>query len=395
MNQGSVVIVGGGQAGFQAAASLRDRGFDGPLALVSEEGLPYQRPPLSKACLKARLDQAELLLRPESFYKARGIAVEAGVRATRIDRGTRQVVLSSGAAIGYRSVVLATGARPRRLNLPGGELGNVLTLRTAGDADRVRTRLERASHVVIIGGGVLGFEVAAAARERGADVAVVESLPVAMGRALSAETSSHVVQEHRRRGVRVLLGRGVTGLDGDSADQVRALRLDDGSHLAADVVVVCIGVEPSVDLAVMSGLPVAGGIVVDHCLRTADPDIYAIGDCAVLHDRHGSRAVRLESVHSAVSQGKHVASVILGGTDPYGQVPYFWTDQYDLRVQAAGSSAGHDAVDVGGDPATGRFSVEFFRHGALLGVESVNSPADHMRARRLLQGGSQPSARHG
>lgn len=383
MDNRTVVIVGGGQAGFQAAASLREQGFSGPVFLISEEGLPYQRPPLSKAYL-SRPDPNELLLRGESYYATHDINLVTGTLVTAIDRVARRVVLDSGTAIAYWAVVMATGARPRRPVVPGIDLGGVLTLRTVGDADMIRSTLERASALVVVGGGVLGFEVAAAAREQGLDTTVVERSPAAMTRMLSAETSAYLVAEHRRHGVSVLLGHSVTSLDGGSSGQVREVCLSESPRLRADAVVICAGVLPRTELARASGLNVRDGIVVDSCLRTSDPDIYAIGDCASLPGRGSADRVRSESVHAATSQGRHVASVILGGTAPYRSVPYFWTNQYGTRIQVAGISRGHGSTLRSGDPADGRFSVECLDGDVLLAVESVNSPADHVRARRRL-----------
>ncbi|WP_117210712.1 NAD(P)/FAD-dependent oxidoreductase [Allorhizocola rhizosphaerae] len=383
MAGGRIVVVGGGQAGFQACSSLRDNGFDGDLSLVCEERtLPYERPPLSKDYLRGDID---LALRPESFYDGKGIDLIAG-RVAGIDPRARTATLDSGRSLPYDRLILATGARARTLPVPGARLSNVFTLRTVGDAESLRKRLEAGTRVVVVGGGFIGLEVASLAQELGCDTTVVEVLPHAMARVVTPQTSDTLVEVHRSRGTRVLLGRRVAAFDGDHAGRVRQVALDNGTRLEADVVVLGVGVVPNVELAYKANLPTSDGFLVDQTLRTSDPAIYAIGDCARFPSRHASSLIRLESVQNAVDQAHHVARCITGQPEPYTAVPWFWSDQCGLKLQISGISLGHDQTVLKGDPAEGRFSVFCFRSGELVAVESVNRPADHIISRRLLAG---------
>lgn len=366
MTDAPVVIVGAGQAGCQAAVSLRELGHRGTITLIGDEGvLPYQRPPLTKAYLQGDIGVGDLVFRPETYYAEHDISLVLDDPAVSVDRAARRVVLRSGRAVDYANLVLATGSRPRPI--PGAH-----TIRTIGDADFARPH----GRVVAIGAGFIGLEYAAVASEAGCDVTVVEAQPRALARVLSEATAAHVVQVHRRRGVKFLFNATVS--------EVRPgeVVLADGTVLAADIVVAGIGVVPNVELAQAAGLTVNDGIVVDARLRTSDPAIFAIGDCARFH--HGARQIRLESVQNAVDQASCVAAVIQGSAEPYAQVPWFWSDQYAMKVQIAGVTDGHDNTVVTGDPATGAFSVFCFAGDRLLGVESVNKPVDHVLARRLL-----------
>ncbi|QGV77506.1 NAD(P)/FAD-dependent oxidoreductase [Streptomyces ficellus] len=379
-----VVVVGAGQAGSDAAAALRERGFTGEVTLVGEEGaVPYQRPPLSKAYLAGRMDAAGLDLRPEEFYSAHGIERVRQDRVTRIDRDAGAVVLASGRTLPYDRLVLATGARPRSLPVPGAGLTGVRVLRSLADADALRRALAGARHLAVIGGGFIGLELAATASGLGVRTAVVEAGTRVMGRTVGPEVSARLAAEHEAHGVELFLGREVTALAGDRDGHVRVVELNDGRRIPADVVVVGIGVLPEVELAADAGLEVGGGIVVDARLRTSDRAVYAIGDCARFPSPHAAGRLRLESVQNASDQARHVAAELCGASAPYTAVPWFWTDQYDLRVQIAGVVRAHDHRVTVGDPA-GRFSVLCFRDGLLVGTESVNRPADHMITRRLL-----------
>lgn len=377
MCSSAVVVVGSGQAGCQVAVSLREQGYRGSVTVIGDEGVPpYQRPPLTKAYLAGGTDLVGLLVRTESYYTAHGIDLRLDDAVTAVDRQTRSVVLRSGQALTYEHLVLATGARPR--SLPGG-----YTLRTIADADAVRGRLADPSRIVVIGAGFIGLEFAAVARELGHEVTVVEALPRAMARAVSERTAEHIVFVHRAQGVRVLLGTAVAAVGEDFVE------LGDGTRLPADLVIVGIGVVPNTELAAAAGLAVDNGILVDERLRTADPAIYAIGDCASFPSTHAGKRIRLESVQNAVDQAACVAAAILGSAEPYAGLPWFWSDQYSVKLQIAGIVDGHDQVVVTGEPASGRFSVFCFRGERLLGVESVNKPADYVMARRLLAAGSE------
>lgn len=379
-----VVIVGAGQAGSDTAAALRALGFAGPVTLVGDEGaVPYQRPPLSKAYLAGQLDAAELELRPEEFYDAHDIGRVRRDPVTRIDRDGRAVVLASGRTVPYDRLVLATGARPRLLPVPGAGLTGVQALRNLAEADALRRELAGARHLAVIGGGFIGLELAATASGLGVRTAVVEAGTRVMGRTVSPEVSARLAAEHEAHGVELFLGREVTALEGDRDGHVRVVELNDGRRIPADVVVVGIGVLPAVELAADAELEVGDGILVDARLRTSDRAVYAIGDCARFPSPHTAGRLRLESVQNASDQARHVAAELCGESAPYTAVPWFWTDQYDLRVQIAGLVRAHDHRVTVGDPA-GRFSVLCFRDGLLVGAESVNRPADHMITRRLL-----------
>jgi 3-phenylpropionate/trans-cinnamate dioxygenase ferredoxin reductase component len=384
---GGVVVVGGGQAGLQTCVSLRDNGFAGSLTLVCGEGmLPYQRPPLSKGYLTG--DDDDLVLRPESWFEQHQVDI---VNATAVDleRPDREIVLDDGSRLGYDHLVLATGARPRALPVPGSRLQGILPLRTAADADVLRKELIGCRRLVVIGGGFIGLEVAAAARKLEVETTVVESLPRTMARALSAEMSEHLTRVHRRHGTTVLLGRLVTAFDGDITGHVRKVVLDDGTRIEADLVVIGIGIVPNVELAIAAGLPVANGIVVDEYLRTADETVFAIGDCASYPSRHARGQVRLESVQNAVDQGLCVARTIAGQPAPYDAVPWFWSDQHDVSLQIAGVSTGHDKAVIVGEEE--KFSVFCFHQGTLVAVESANKTIDHVISRRLLASGNLPT----
>ena len=379
-----VVIAGAGQGGFQVAASLRKEGYDGPVALVGDEpGLPYQRPPLSKDYMTGAASAEKVLLRPEAFYAKQAIELRPGERLERIDRTARRVELGSGRTLHYEHLVLALGARPRPLPVPGGELAGVHLLRTLADAQVLRERLEQVERVVVVGAGFIGLEFAAAARTHGLDVTVVEALDRAMARVVSPEISVYFQRLHERAGTPLLLSAAVERLEGDGG-RVTAVRTADGRRLPAELVVVGVGVVPNTAPAQAAGLDVEDGIVVDELLRTSDPRISAIGDCAAYPSCHTGRRVRLESVQNSVDHGRCVAARIAGRAAPYTSVPWFWSDQHGCKLQIAGLTAGRDHAVVRGDVHGGAFSVLCFREGVLVGVESVNRPADHMAARKLL-----------
>ncbi|MDT7727098.1 MAG: 3-phenylpropionate/trans-cinnamate dioxygenase ferredoxin reductase component [Actinomycetota bacterium] len=383
----TVIVVGSGQAGFQAAASLRDKGFTGRVVLVGDEpGVPYQRPPLSKAYLAGTTVAEKLHLRPEAFFATSEIELVSG-RVESIDRANALVVLEDGTKFEYDHLVLATGARNRTLPVPGAGLRGVLTLRTRDDADRLRAALEAATDVVVIGGGFIGLEFAAHA---GRPVTVVEAQDRLMARVVTPEISAHFARLHEAAGTKLLLGQGVAALHGsDSA--VESVELTDGTLLPADLVVVGVGVLPATDLAADAGLIVDNGIVVDDQLRTSDPAVSAIGDCANFPSVHARCATRLESVQNAVDQARFVAARITGEAVPYTLVPWFWTDQLGAKLQIAGIGTGYDHIEIAGDPGEGKFFVLSFMDGVLVAVESVSKPSDHISARRLLSGERAPT----
>jgi 3-phenylpropionate/trans-cinnamate dioxygenase ferredoxin reductase subunit len=381
-----VAIVGTGQAGFQAAASLRQEGFAGRIAMFGDEPVaPYQRPPLSKSYLARDSGLDELWLRPESFYTQHQIDLLAGETVSAIDRTAGRVRLASGGALTWDYLVLATGARFRPLAAPGAELDGVLPLRTLADADMLRDRLDQARDVVVVGAGFIGLEFASVAIARDVVVHIIEVTQQPMGRVVSATISKFFTGAHRRWGAEVALGTGVARILGVGG-RVTGVETSDGRHLPADLVLICIGVIPNAEIARATGLAADNGIIVDECLATADPRIFAIGDCANFPTPFAVGRVRLESVQNAVDQGRCVAAHIAGKPAAYDKVPWFWSDQGDLKLQIAGITAGHDTAVLRGDPEGGHFSVFCFRAGRLIGVESVNQTADHVAARRLLAG---------
>jgi len=384
MAAATVAIVGTGQAGFQAAASLRQDGFAGHIVLIGDEPVsPYQRPPLSKSYLAGDSGLDELWLRPDSFYAKQEIDLLAGETVTAIDRTGRRLQLASGVELPWDHLVLATGARYRPLAMPGAELDGVLPLRTLADADVLRERLDEAREIVVVGAGFIGLEFASVAIARGVGVHIIEVTNHPMGRVVSAPISRFFTDAHRRWGAQISLGTGVSRILG-TGGRVTGVETTDGRRLSADLVLICIGVIPNAELAGEAGLAVDNGIVVDECLVTVDPAILAIGDCANFPTPFAVGRVRLESVQNAVDQGRSVAAHIAGQPAPYDKVPWFWSDQGDLKLQIAGITTGHDTSILRGNPESGHFSVFCFRAGRLIGVESVNQTADHVVARRLL-----------
>lgn len=377
-----VVIIGAGQAGVQVALSLRAEGHEGGIALIGDEPhAPYQRPPLSKAVLKGEMTAVQLALRPADALAAQGIILSTGVRVDGIDREAR-VVTGQGLRLPYDALVLATGTRPRPLPLPGADLPGVLTLRGIEDADRLAAALEASARVVIIGGGFIGLEVAATARLKGKAVTVVEAAPRVMGRAVAPVVSTWFQALHRGMGTDVRTGTGVSGLGG--SDRVEAVVLADGTSLPADLVLVGIGAVPNDELARAAGLSCPNGIATDAQGRTADPCVWAAGDCALTPNPFAGGPFRLESVQNAIDQAKCVAAAILGSDKPYDAVPWFWSDQGSAKLQTTGLPIGPEAHVLRGDPNLGRFTVFHLKGGRIIAADSVNMPADHMAARRLV-----------
>ncbi|GAA2794747.1 NAD(P)/FAD-dependent oxidoreductase [Saccharopolyspora taberi] len=385
---GTVVIAGGGQAGLQTAASLRQNGFSGRIVLAGDEpGLPYQRPPLSKVYLTGQAGTDGIRLRGEDFFTDNAVELLRGERIVAIDRERRTVETASGTGIEYDDLVLALGSRNRELPVPGADLDSVAGLRTVADADLLREALGSVRRVVVVGGGFIGLEFAAAATDAGLSVTVVEALPRVMSRVVTERTSEFFTGVHRSLGVRVVLGAGVRRIVGENG-AATGVELDDGSVVPADLVVVGIGVRPNVELAEEAGLAVDDGIVVDGSLRTSDPNIFAIGDCARFPSPHAGRPVRLESVQNAVDQARHVAAGLTGDAGAYDAVPWFWTDQGKVKLQIAGLTDGHDRTVVRGDQSEGKFSVFCYRGDELLGAESIGRATEHMAVRRILTAGA-------
>jgi 3-phenylpropionate/trans-cinnamate dioxygenase ferredoxin reductase subunit len=388
MDQPGVIIVGSGQGGFQVAASLRSEKYGAPITLVGEEpGLPYQRPPLSKGFLTGEVPPQQIDLRPTAFYAEQNIALMAPERVARIDRAARRVELASGASLSYEHLVLATGARARIPAALASPLQGVLALRTRADAQALAARLPQARNVVIVGAGFIGMEVAAVARAMGLQVRVLECASGALQRVLSTPAAAFLTAALIGRGVQFSFSTEAASLAGRDG-RVVGVVTHKGETFPADLVVVAVGVVPNVELAQDAGLRVDNGIVVDAQLLTDDPHICAIGDCARYPAAYSEAPVRLESVQNSVDQARCVAARIAGKPQPYAKVPWFWSDQGDHRLQIAGVAEPGDSCVLRGDAAAGKFSVLRFRGDRLSAVESVNEPADHMAARKLLASGA-------
>jgi 3-phenylpropionate/trans-cinnamate dioxygenase ferredoxin reductase component len=391
------LIIGASQAGLQLAVSLRDAGNTEPITLVgAEPHVPYQRPPLSKAYLHGNAELEQLWLRAPEFLAGQDITLVTGERVEMValysggPPGTART--ASGRVLDFDRLALTVGARPRRLSVPGAQLDGVTYLRTADDASLLRALQSDAEAVVVIGGGFIGLEAAAVARTQGKRVTVVEAADRLIGRAVAPVVSEFYRDAHVGRGVDVRLGAQVVSLGGKH-NRVQAVQLSDGSRIPADLVIVGIGIEPCTELARQLHLESAGGIVVDRCARTSNPTVVAAGDCTVQpHPLTGQGRVRLESVQNAISQAKTAAATLAGLRVPNDAVPWFWSDQYDLKLQIAGLSAGHDEYVVRGDIAGEAFSVLYYRDGALLAVDAVNTPRDYMAVRKALSQGATISA---
>ncbi|MBO6716440.1 MAG: oxidoreductase [Rhizobiaceae bacterium] len=377
-----LVIIGAGHGGVELTAALRQHDFAGSITLISDEpDIPYQRPPLSKDYIKRAANTPALVLKPENFYAEHGIDLRLGVSATSIDRAERTVALSDGSAVTYGHLVFATGARNRTLAIPGLDHPDTLELRTLADANRVVRALERVKRVVVIGGGFIGLEAASLLRAMGVTVDVVEMVPRLMQRAVSPTIAAWFLDHHKAEGSTVHLSRTVKSIERDGGVRVS---LSEGEIIEADAVLQAAGIVPNVELAAECGLDVDNGIVVDSLLQTADPHVSAIGDCAAYPSVHRGQMARLESVQNAVDQARAVASRLTGQPKPYADLPWFWSIQGSARLQIAGLARPGltEVVRKGADDT--RFSVFLFDGDELICVESVNSPADHMAARRLI-----------
>lgn len=380
-----VVVVGAGQAGCQVLTSLCEQGSAGHFTLIgAEPHLPYQRPPLSKGHLTGKAARESLWLRPQAWFAEHDIELLLDHQVIQIDRAAKQVRLGNDSTVPYDILVLALGARNRELAVPGTGLSGVLSLRSLDDADDLRPRLAAARSVAVVGGGFIGMEVAATAAQLGKAATVIELAPQLMGRVLSADTAAFLLTAHRKRGLTIHLDSGVRQILGANG-MVTAVETSHGQQIPADLVLIGVGAVPNDELAAEAGLAIDNGVVVDENLRTADPCIFAVGDCASAPNTFATAArVRLESVQNAVSHARRAASRIAGLPNRGVDVPWFWSDQADLKLQIAGLTAGHDQTVLKGEPATERFSTYCFAGGLLVGVESVNRPADHLAARRLL-----------
>lgn len=378
-----IVVVGAGQAGADCVNALRQQGFSGRLTLIGDEPrLPYRRPPLSKACLLEQASVDSLSLRPAAAYEKLQVDLRLGLGVEHLDRSARRLQLFDGSTLDYDRLVLATGSHARRWAMPGGDLPNVHTLRTAEDLQRLLPEWQPQRRLVIIGGGYVGLEVAAAARQHGMTVTVVESQPRLLARVAPPLLSDFYLQLHQTRGVHFELGLGVSGLLGDA--RVSAVELSDGRRLECDLVVVGIGSVPHTGLATEAGLEVNDGIVVDASMQTSDPSIWAIGDCCRHFNTFYQQALRLESVPAAQEQAKVAAAALLGKAPPAHAVPWFWSEQYEIKLQMIGLPAGEAEIVLRGDPALGDFSLCQLHQGLIVAAATVNRTQEFVTLRRLV-----------
>ncbi len=387
-----IVVAGAGQAGLQLVMSLIAENFSGSIALIGDEvALPYQRPPLSKRFLTDAMTAADLEIQPGDYYERHGITVLLGDAVAGLDRAARMLTLTSGRRVGYGRLVVATGARARLLPEDWCGLGNAHRIRSLDDAEALRTALQTTDDIAVVGGGFLGLEVAAAAAAQGKRVHVIEGADRLLARSASPSVSQTFCDLHRAHGSVVHLGARIASVE-TTADRVTALHLADGTRIVAGAVLIAIGVIPNVEVFAASGLAAENGLTVDRGLRTADPAIFAIGDCASYPRPEGfAEHLRVESVQNALDQAKHVAKALVGQNGNYDRTPVFWTEQFSTRLQVAGITTGATRTVLRGDMEARRYSTYLFRDGRLVAVESVNAPGDHMLARKLFARGLLPS----
>jgi 3-phenylpropionate/trans-cinnamate dioxygenase ferredoxin reductase subunit len=380
-----IVIIGAGQAAAQAVATLRAEGFDGSLTMVGDEAFPpYQRPPLSKTYLMGTFERERLFLKPDAFYAEAKCELILGVAAKKIDRAKKEVALADGRALPYDKLLITTGSRVRPIPVPGADLANTFYLRSIADVDAMRPQFREGRRIAVVGAGYIGLEVAAVARKAGMYVTVFEAMDRVMARAVSRPVSAFYEQVHRDAGVAFHLNTGVEAFDG--AGHVETVHAG-GEGYPCDIALVGIGIMPNDTLARDAGLTVTDGIHVDkHCL-TSDPAIWAAGDCTRHHGRDGN-LIRLECVQNAIDQAKHAALAMAGKPVPYGEVPWFWSDQYDLKLQIAGLAHPEDKMVMRGDPAARKFAVFHLREGKVAAVEAVNAAPEYIVGRKLIHDGA-------
>jgi 3-phenylpropionate/trans-cinnamate dioxygenase ferredoxin reductase subunit len=384
-----VVIVGAGHAGAQAAIALRQRKFGGTIALIGDEPeLPYERPPLSKEYLSGARTFERILIRPATFWHERSIAMLLGVPVAAVDPQPHLVVMPDGRRIGYGALIWATGGRPRRLSCDGHDLRGVHTVRTRADVDRLLSELPNVTRIAVIGGGYIGLEVAATLIKQGKAVVVLEAQNRVLARVAGEPLSRFYEAHHRAHGVDIRLGVTVRCIEGN-ASVVTGVRLSDGTVLDCQMVIVGIGILPAAEPLIAAGAPGQNGLSVDELCRSTLPGIFAIGDCAEHLNRYApGRAIRLESVQNANDQATTVARALTGAPAPYDAVPWFWSNQYDLKLQTVGLSAGYDDAVVRGDCNTGSFSIVYLKRGRIIALDCVNAPKDYVQGRVLVSAGA-------
>ena len=384
-----IVIVGAGQAGGQTVASLRQGGFKGGITILGDEAQPpYQRPPLSKQYLSGDQALTRLYVRPEQFYIDHEINLQTETRVTDIAPEARTLNTASGTTYHYDELLIATGSRPRILKLPGAALNGIHYLRTIADVDRIRAALSGATRVCILGGGYIGLEVAAVIASSGLEVSVIEMEERILQRVTTAEMSAFYQDIHEQQGVKIMVNTRAIGFEGDTS--VTALVVHEQGHeqglerrIETDLVIIGIGIQPNVELAEAAGIDCDNGILVDNRCRTSQTHIYAAGDCTNHPNALLNRRLRLESVPNAMEQARVAADNMLGGTKTYAAVPWFWSDQYDLKLQMVGFSADGDRAVTRGDPDSKQFAVFYLNNGKVVGVDAVNSPKEFMVCKQL------------
>ncbi|PKB13381.1 3-phenylpropionate/trans-cinnamate dioxygenase ferredoxin reductase subunit [Novosphingobium kunmingense] len=383
-----VVIVGAGQGGAAAAIQLRQQGFAGSVAMIGRESEPpYERPPLSKEYLLGDKTFERLYVRPPEFWPGKDIHLILSTEVTALDPRAHELTLSSGETVTYGHVIWATGGDPRRLMIPGAELAGVHGVRTREDADAILSALGGVERVVVVGGGYIGLEAAAVLRKLGKAVTLLEVLPRVLARVAGPELSAFYEAEHRAHGVDLRTETGIDAILGEG--RVTGVRLADGSEIACQMVIVGIGIVPAVGPLLTAGAAGGNGVDVDELCRTSLPDVFAIGDCAAHANRFADGAVmRLESVQNANDQAVTAVKALLGGSEPYKATPWFWSNQYDLKLQTVGLSTGYDTEIVRGDVASRSFSVIYLKQGRIIAVDAVNAIKDYVQARKLVEEGA-------
>ena len=393
MKAPGIVIVGGSYAGLNAAMAARNAGYTAAITLIGEEShLPYQRPPLSKDFLRGDLDTAQLPLRPASYFETAGIAVRTGTCVESIDRGAKIVRFSEGGTLSYDKLILATGCTPRLLEVEGGDAAGIHYLRTLDDALGIAAQLGSVNAVAVVGGGFIGLEITASLRRMGKMVSVIEAQPRLLARTLSPEIADYIADWHRREGVQLRFDAQLARIHSANG-RVTGVEFADGDVVPADLVIVGIGVLPNMALAQEADLQCANGIVVDEACRSSDPDIYAAGDCTWHPNAYAGGMMRLECVQNAIDQGKIAGANAAGRQVSYDVPPWYWSDQYEVKLQGVGIAAGHDHVVIRGNMEDHAFSAFYFAGEKLLAVESVNLPGEHMLARKLLASNARLTAR--
>jgi 3-phenylpropionate/trans-cinnamate dioxygenase ferredoxin reductase subunit len=377
-----IVIVGAGHGGAQNAIMLRQLGFSGSIALIdADPNLPYERPPLSKDYFAGEKPFERLLLRPEHFWSERAIDLKLGTRVVKVDAGQKRIALTGGETIGYGKLIWAAGGSARRLPCAGGDARGVHVVRNRADVDAILAELPHVTRAAIIGGGYIGLEAAAVLTKLGKPVVLIEALDRVLARVAGPELSTYFEAQHRAHGVDLRTGAGVEAIETQDG-RASGVRLADGSMIAADIILVGIGIVPETGPLILAGATGGNGIDVDDYCRTSLPDVYAIGDCAAHESKYaGGQRIRLESVQNANDQAKVVAQDIVGSATPYDAVPWFWSNQYDIRLQTVGISAGHDQTVLRGDPASGSFSVVYLKLGAVIALDCVNATKDYVQGR--------------